>query len=221
MRLSFPLFFLFLILNTSFFLKDETLYIKHDYELLYSEKWEQAYYVKYTINQSDVNGELTRKDNFKEDKSIVTGSASLNDYKNSNYDRGHLKPAAVSKGTVLDMNESFLMSNMSPQLPEFNRQGWKDIESIVRQLLNSQDSVIVYTGGVLKDIKKVIGSNEVGVPNYFFTAVLLGDSSCAFAFLCPHQKLSKPYKKYIVSIDALEKIIQIDLFPGLNSALEN
>ena len=87
------------------------LYKKHDYKLLYCEKNEQAVYVRYVVNKSDVFGTNARENNFKEDEDIETGSASLQDYRNSGYDRGHLKPAAVSKASVRDMDESFLMSN--------------------------------------------------------------------------------------------------------------
>lgn len=126
----------------------------------------------------------------------------------------------MSKGSKMDMDQSFLMSNMSPQLPEFNRQGWKNIESEVRNLLKTQDSIIVYTGPILSNIDKYIGGNRVGVPKAFYKAVLLGDSSKAYAYLVPHQKLSKPYSKYIVTVDSLERILEIDLFEGLREDLE-
>ena len=51
------------------------------------------------------------------------------------------------------------MSNISPQLTEFNRQGWRNIELKVRRLLKSQDSIIVYVGPVLSIIDSFIGQN--------------------------------------------------------------
>lgn len=197
------------------------LYVRNDYEMLYCEKYEQAVYVKYTVNKEDVYGSFKRKNNFKEDKEINEGSAALSDYKKSGYDRGHLKPAAVSKGTKLDMDQSFLMSNMSPQLPEFNRQGWREIEAEVRDLLKTQDSIIVFTGPVLNDIDSFIGANRVGVPKYFYKAILLGDGSKAFAYLVPHEKLEKAFIKYLISVDSLEKVIGVDLYPGLSKSIES
>jgi endonuclease G len=219
--------FLFtVIISLSGFIPDDKehtthlLYHRNDYQMLYSEKYEQPVYVKYTINKEDVHGSFKRKNNFKADKEIKQASASLSDYRKSGYDRGHLKPAAVSKGTKLDMDQSFLMSNMSPQLPEFNRQGWKGIESEVRSLLKTQDSIIVYTGPVLHGIDQFIGNNKVGVPKYYYKAILLGDSSKAYAYLVPHEKIAKPYDKYIVSIDSLEVLIECDLYKGLNEKME-
>lgn len=219
--------FLFIItISLSGFISDDkehdihVLYSRNDYEMLYCEKYEQAVYVKYTINKEDVYGSFKRKNNFREDKEIKEGSASLLDYRKSGYDRGHLKPAAVSKGSKLDMDQSFLMSNMSPQLPVFNRQDWKNIEADVRKLLKTQDSIMVYTGPVLNDLDSFIGANRVGVPKYYYKAILLGDSSKAFAYLVPHKRLSKPYSMYIVSIDSLESVIGVDLYEGLPSELE-
>ena len=219
--------FLFaVIISLSGFIPDDKeqsthiLYYRNDYQMLYCEKYEQPVYVKYTINTEDVYGSFKRKNNFKADKEIKERSASLSDYRKSGYDRGHLKPAAVSKGTKLDMDQSFLMSNMSPQLPEFNRQGWKGIEAEVRSLLKTQDSIIVYTGPVLKGIDHFIGSNKVGVPKYFYKAILLGDSSEAYAYLVPHEKIVKPYDKYIVSIDSVEVLIGCDLYKGLQESVE-
>ena len=74
------------------------------------------------------------------------------------------------------------MSNICPQLPDFNRIGWKNIEAKVRSLLNKQDSLIVYTGPVLN---------------------------------------GKDLSNYIVTIDSIEAIIGIDLYPGLSELIEN
>jgi endonuclease G len=219
-------FFFVVVASLSGFISDDSghdthiLYSRNDYEVLYCEKYEQAVYVKYTVNKEDVYGSFKRRNNFKQDKEIEEGSASLSDYRKSGYDRGHLKPAAVSKGSKLDMDQSFLMSNMSPQLPEFNRQGWKNIEAEVRKLLKTQDSIIVYTGAVFSGSDEYIGNNKIGVPNGFFKAVLFGDSTKAFGFLCPHKKLDKDINKYLVSIDSIEAVTGLDLFPGLDEDME-
>lgn len=73
-------------------------------------------------------GTLDRTDNFRADRSISTESAALSDYRGSGYDRGHLAPAADMKWAPAAMSESFLMSNMSPQDPGFNRGIWKKLE---------------------------------------------------------------------------------------------
>ena len=195
-------------------------FYKNDYNFIYSEKFKIPLYVKYTINRSDINGTIKRTNNFKSDKKISQNTAGPKNYKKSGYDRGHMKPAAVSKGSIQDMKESFLMHNICPQLPQFNRAGWKKIEAKVRSLMKSQDSLIVYSGPVLIGIDEFIGVDRVGVPKFFYKAILYGDSTKAYGYLCPHEKLAKDITKYIVSIDSIESLIGIDLYKGLNENLE-
>ena len=60
------------------------------FALLYSEEHEQPYWIAYLLTDDEVLGILERSDNFREDPQIPTGSASLEDYRGSGYDRGHL-----------------------------------------------------------------------------------------------------------------------------------
>ena len=195
-----------------------------DYEFAYCEEFELPYFVKYTINKEDVFGLGDREDSrWKSDPLVDTKTGANSDYVRSGYDRGHLKPAAVSKTTQDHMNQSHLFSNCSPQLPAFNRGGWRSIEGTVRHIVGDgiQDSVIVYTGPILTGIADYIGStNKIGVPKYHFKAILFGDSTKAYGYLCPNEKLIKPYSQYIVSIDSIELLIGIDLYEGLSESLE-
>ncbi len=102
------------------------------YVLKYNEYFEQAEWVAYQLTIEEVNGDFERSNNFRKDLHISTGSATLKDYKNSGYDRGHLIPAADMKWSPDAMGASFFMSNMSPQNPSFNRGIWKKLEGQVR-----------------------------------------------------------------------------------------
>ena len=63
---------------------------------------------------------------------LVIGCPDGQSYRGSGYDRGHLKPAADSKGSMEEMESSFLMTNMAPQTPNLNRGIWKQLEEAVR-----------------------------------------------------------------------------------------
>ena len=60
-----------------------------------------------------LNKVAIRKDNFRLDPVIKTGSATLADYRGSGYDRGHLAPAADMAWSKQAMSESFFLTNMS------------------------------------------------------------------------------------------------------------
>lgn len=87
------------------------------YSLSYVEEYEQPEWVAYVFNSQNEIKRTSRKDNFREDPLVNTGSATLSDYKGSGYDRGHLVPAGSIAFDELAMSESFFMSNMSPQNP--------------------------------------------------------------------------------------------------------
>ena len=111
----------------------------------YLETHEQAEWVYYRLNSNLVSGNVKRSNNFREDKSIRTGSANLSDYKYSGYDRGHLAPAGDMKSSNTGMSESFFMSNISPQTPSFNRGGWKKLESFEISNIGFTPRDILYT----------------------------------------------------------------------------
>lgn len=63
----------------------------------------------------------------------------LVDYIGSGKDRGHLWNSADSRASRQVNAESFLLSNMSPQDPEFNRGIWKKLETTIRELSADPD----------------------------------------------------------------------------------
>ena len=213
-------FKLLLIISILFSCSSKLVYFKKErYEGFYSHKHHQSQFVKYTIKKKDVFGTTKRTNNFKVDYKIDS-TVSFNHYYKSGYDRGHLKPAGASKASLQDMKSSFLFTNISPQVPEFNRQGWKFIESKTRGVLNNYDSIIVYSGPVFKRFgNKKLADSDITIPKKFFKAIYINDS-IAFGFICPNEKLNKNVFNYLVSIDEIERLIRQDLFEGLNDEVE-
>ena len=201
--------------------------IKHiGYSLVYSEEHEQAKWVAYVLNKKELSGTFPRSDNFNEDPAVSSGSACNSDYSKSGYDRGHLAPAADMKWSEKAMSESFYYSNMSPQLPAFNRGIWKILEEKVRDWALENDSILIVTGPILpsKNEKKLatIGHNSVAVPKYYYKAILdfKKEKSKSIAFVLPNKGSKMPLKSFVVSIDSLEKLSKIDFFYKLDDKLE-
>ncbi|GAA6009408.1 hypothetical protein JCM10207_003770 [Rhodosporidiobolus poonsookiae] len=84
---------------------------------------------------------------FMEDESVPEMfRARLVDYFRSGYDRGHMVPAADAKQSQQAMSETFLLSNIAPQVGEgFNRHYWAYLEAFCRNLTASFDDVYVFT----------------------------------------------------------------------------
>ena len=185
------------------------------FDLAYNEEREQASWVVYVLTRSEVEqGTHARSDNFRSDTTISTGSASLADYRGSGYDRGHLAPAGDMKWDKEAMSQSFLLSNMSPQMPSFNRGIWKKLEHQIRDWALEKDSIYVITGPVLHSIKNTIGKNNVGIPLYYFKIVvdLSPPDHSMVAFLLPNEGSGEELIRYAISVDSLESFTGYDFF---------
>ena len=189
----------------------------HAYSLAYSEEHEQASWVQYKLYKSNLElPQVLRRNSFKEDAKVSTGSASLNDYIKSGYDRGHLAPCADFTFNEQTMLESFYMSNISPQLPSFNRGKWKVLESRVREFAFQYDSLLIITGPVLYSLKNnlKIGDNEVTIPASYFKIVINLKEFNTVSYLMPNTSIEDAIGNYIVSIDSIETATKIDfLYP--------
>ncbi|KAL7430796.1 hypothetical protein ACHAXM_002364 [Skeletonema potamos] len=76
---------------------------------------------------------------FFEEKTIPAHHRSRNHhYRNSGYDRGHLAPVADFI-TDSEVHDSFSLSNISPQLPRFNRTMWLRVEEFVRSVAEHEE----------------------------------------------------------------------------------
>ncbi len=202
--------------------KDEQFVCHLAYCLSYNETYEQSSWVAYELTHQELNGKISRTNHFLSDPAIKTKSAEGYDYMGKGYDRGHLAPAADMSWSQQAMNESFYYSNMSPQVPSFNRGIWENIEEFVRRNAKLESSLYVVTGPVLRKGLSVIGPNEVAVPEYFYKVLLVykKDEMKGIGILIPNKDLDGPINKYAVSIDEVEKATGINFFPLLPDVIE-
>lgn len=204
---------------------DEIIVSHTGYTLSYSEEYEVPYWVAYSLTREEVITQTAeRKDNFRPDELIPTDSASLNDYKKSGYDRGHMAPAADFKWSEEAMSDTFYLSNMCPQVHSFNAGIWSDLESAVRSIAYTDGEVYVVTGPVLTDGPyETIGENNVAVPKYFYKVILDYTDPVikAIGFIMPNENSSEPLSYFAMSVDEVEEITQIDFFPALPDDIED
>lgn len=198
--------------------------IIHDYYTLsYSEKYEQAEWVAYRLKKNQLFGSKFKRPFFIEDYKVKTRSADWRNYKQSGYDKGHLCPAGDMKFSRKAFDDTFLTSNISPQLHDFNDGVWNRLEQKVRYWTSKYADLYVVTGGVLQFGLKTIGKEKVAVPNYFYK-ILVYKSNGSFrmiGFLVPHKESDLPLYKFVVSVDKIEQMTGIDFFPQMENATEN
>ncbi len=202
---------------------DEIVLSKTNIQIGYSKRYKEPSWVAYSLNPEKLRACFNRKDQFKPDPAISKpDSATLNDYKNSGYDRGHLSPAADNRWSNEAMKESFQLSNISPQPPNFNQRIWASLENLIRAWALQSKDLWVVTGPELSRVEKTIGSSEVGVSSVFYKALIAFSNDAnqkpkAIAFRLPISAIdgssqSSPLSSYTLSIRELERDSQIDFF---------
>jgi endonuclease G len=121
------------------------------------------------------------------------------------------------------MSETFFMSNMSPQRPEFNRGIWRELEELVRRWVREDKELHVVAGPVLagKDFP-VIGSNRVAVPDFYYKVILdyREPGIKAIGFILPNGKADARLWEFAVPVDRVEELTGIDFYPALPDDVE-
>lgn len=190
------------------------------YSLGYNEAYEQALWVCYVLDSADCTGGEERSSRFFVDPLVKTASASDADYAKSGYDRGHLAPAGDMGFSPVAMKESFYYSNMSPQVPAFNRGIWKKLETQVREWAKTHHSLLVISGPIVGEKFKSIGKDEVAVPDYYYKIIIDPKTSQALGFILPNEASDKPLSDFVVTVTDIERRTGINFLPELSRAIE-
>ncbi|MCK5637131.1 MAG: DNA/RNA non-specific endonuclease, partial [Flavobacteriaceae bacterium] len=163
------------------------------YTLSYHEKYEQAEWVAYKLKKDHISNVVIDRPYFIQDDKVRTGSADWRNFKKSGYTKGHLLPAGDRKFNVNAYNETFLTSNVSPQIYDFNAGAWLRLEEKTRYWAQKYDELFIITGGVLTDDLNTIGYEAVAVPKYFYKIILDNKKPeiKAIAFLMAHEESNK------------------------------
>lgn len=153
--------------------------------------------------------------------------ADLVDYSGSGYDRGHLVASANQRETELQNSETFLLSNMSPQKPQFNRNIWRELESRVRDL-NKKAKIFetyVICGPIFyfdKTVKSIGNEDDnevtIPIPHAFFKSILVETNRGAlqmWSFVLPNEEINKPLDDFLVRTMRVERLAGIKLWERL------
>lgn len=213
--------------------------IRDGYVVSYDGRTKNPYWVYERITLENLNGHGKRKySNFREDDSIPRiHRASLKDFKWSGFDRGHMAPAADHKNSQKAMDETFLLTNVSPQVGVgFNQHYWARIEGLFRKMLTSNPkeniSLHIITGTLFLPnytdeqghhfvTYQVIGENNVAVPTHFYKIVLLEKTLGrldGYAILAPNEPIDSkvPFNEFSTSISEIERLSGLIFFDQLD-----
>jgi endonuclease G len=205
---------------------DQILY-NRNYVLGYSYYFRQAKWALEIVDPDFTNVE--RKDHFRSDYRIPEKfRADKEVYVNSGFDRGHLVASANQIETEIQNSETFLLSNMCPQVPEFNSGVWKKLEQAVRHLDSNEkvfetyvisgplfyfDQEVIMMGDDNPDIKV-----SLPIPHAFFKSVLTERNTGTiymWSFIIPNEPSNAPLEDFLVETSKVEKISGLFLWETL------
>ena len=205
----------------------KTLVRRDGYVVRYDADLKNPVWVAYPLLAYETTGDAERdNERFMPDPAVGRGTALPTDYTRSGYDRGHLAPAGDFKFSQQLTRESFYMSNVSPQAPQFNRGIWKSLEEQVRTWARRDGGLYVVTGPVLTLGLPTIGrQNEVAVPEQFYKVILYcrkGETPDIrmIGFLLPNAPSNQPLESFVVPVDAIEAQTGLDFFDKIPDTLE-
>ena len=152
------------------------------------------------------------------------------------HDRGHLCASNDVLWAPEANQQTFYMTNMSPQLSRFNQDYWVAYENKVQSWGRSEtfaDTLYVVKGGTIRDDQVIdyvqrINGKTVPVPGYYFMALLCLKSGgySALGFWMEHKDYgmknpgNSELSAHVVTIDQLEELTGIDFFHNLPDDVE-
>lgn len=205
---------------------------KPQYALSYNRSKGTANWVSWQLNKNWLGG-TDRQNNFRPDNTLPDGFYQVipQDYTNTGYDRGHIIPSGDRTRNYEDNSATFVMANMLPQVPDLNREVWRELESECRRLVDQGKELYIIAGPHGKI--KTIANGKVTVPQYNWKVVLILDrpgssiksvtaNNQAIAVWMPNNKSvnNTSWKNYIVTVDDVEAKTGYDFFNNLPTTVQ-
>lgn len=192
------------------------------FNLSFNPKLHIPNWVAWELSPDETDGVNERSDNFAPDTS-VPGCPTLDDYRRSGYDRGHMAPAGDMKWSQQAMSESFLLSNILPQNRKVNMGSWGKLEAKCRAWAKRLGPLYVVSGPVITPTPlERIGRTGVYVPRQLFKVIIAPNANPrrGIAFLMPNTPFDGGMQACVVTIDSIEALTGHDFFASLPDPIE-
>lgn len=180
-----------------------------EYIVGYSYLFRQPRWAMEVIDPENRREVVDRIDSYRPDLRVPEKfRADLADFQKSGFDRGHLVSSADRRASRVENSETFLLTNMSPQAPGFNRGIWKELEEAVRDLSHRQVEVYAISGPLFNigQPLELIG-DEVVVPHAFFKSILAENHRgrhTMWSFIFPNEYCDGPLEQYMCTTAEVE-----------------
>jgi len=189
----------------------------------YNKDKRVPFWTAWKLTSSHTTGTCQRKGTeYAADPDITGPRADNSDYSRSGYDRGHMCPAGDNKWDLKAMRQTFLFTNMCPQVGVLNQGGWNDLEIKCRAWARKYGAMYIVCGPIFNGKShKTIGSHKVAVPDAFFKVILCMEGTPkAIGFIYNNDTSRGSIPSHAVSVDEVERMTGLDFYPALPDNIE-
>jgi len=187
--------------------QSDQLLCRTGYALGYNYSRKTADWVAYRLTP-DIHddGNVDRQNDFRVDTELpAIYQTTPADYVEPVFDQGHLANSESLDDTITMNSETFLMSNMTPQLPGLNSAGWKGLENRERKWTDNRGELFIYAGPLFEGGLPSFIGNGVPVPTHFWKVIYDPAAQEAIAFIFPHRRvLTSELSLLLVSVNEVE-----------------
>ena len=153
------------------------------WKAVYSSSLGLPVYIAWDVSRDDI-GSVKREPSmpFRSDPRLGPDAVRSSDYNRYGYHRGHMVPAADRSCSLAAMQETFVMSNVCPQLPALNTGAWKRLENYERVCALRLGRVHIRVAPIFthEDTDR-IANGRVAVPHGYIKVIYAADSLTVIA----------------------------------------
>lgn len=195
--LAIIIFLVATMLTVRCYSQNDTLIDRGIYKVKYSQKYKQPIKLQYSVYKYTSNFHRGHQD-FYVERGIITSTAK--DYKDNDYDKGHLAPAETFSNTKENLYKTFSYLNCALQHQDLNRGLWKKLESDERKWAQT-DSLVIFVELEFQwpDGKDRKTKNGTKIPFYFKKTVYFTKSNRIITFVFPNIDCGSGIEKYKTS----------------------
>jgi len=198
------------------------------YSMSYNRGRNEANWVAWRLDTSWIGS--ANNGNFAPDTSLPAGWYQVQpfDYTGSGYDRGHTCPSGDRTITQAINDQTYLMSNIMPQLPANNQGPWVDLENYCRTLASQGNEIYIIAGGNGNIGTVGSGQNRIVVPAVTWKVVLvlpngaddlhrINKATRVFGVIMSNSSISQsaPWRNFRVTVDSVEYLTGFDFFSAI------
>jgi endonuclease G len=202
--------------------------------LSYNAKTRTSNWVSWELKKDDIGN--AKRAPFEPDPALPKGVIArvmARDYDGAGFDRGHLCPAKDRSATAADSQAVSYLTNIVPQSPAGNQNGWERLEDYCRTLARQGHVLHIACGplgvggtGKLRYREEIGKTRKITVPHVLWKVILVlpregaesRKNTRAIAVIVPNdQCVAFDWPKYRVSVRDVEKLTGFRFWPAISA----